>query len=66
MYINFSHKEFADRFSIHDVETFCGMFYANAKRPLFDFARIVSLSFKLGFDRKIYLHIITEESGVFT
>jgi hypothetical protein len=42
------------------------MFYANAKRPLFDFARIVSLSFKLGFDRKIYLHIITEESGVFT
>lgn len=29
------------------------------------FAGIVSLSLKLGFDRKIYLHIITEESGVF-
>lgn len=34
MYIHSSHKESANRFSIYDVETFYGMFYANTKITL--------------------------------
>ena len=34
MYIHSSYKESANRFSIYDVKTFYGMFYANTKIAL--------------------------------
>jgi hypothetical protein len=66
MYINFSHNEFANKLSISEAVTICRIFYANAKTLIYDFCGNCIPEFNLGFDRKIYLHIITEESGNFT
>ena len=66
MYINFSHIEFANKLSISEAVTICRIFYANAKTLIYDFCGTCIPEIKFGFDRKIYLHIFTVESGKFT